>query len=162
MKFQKKSKVSTNIPTASMPDIVFMLLLFFMVTTVFRQFSGLPVDLPSARKIAKLDAKKNVANIWASLDGEISVDDKIIDKMSNLKQFFKGFTKGFRDFSNIITNIVNFFLLTIVYIFGVGITSILSKTFKKHFLELKKTKSKTYWKKTKLTKEPIEKYFRQF
>ena len=68
-----------------MPDIVFMLLLFFMVTTVFRQFSGLPVDLPSARKIAKLDAKKNVANIWASLEGEISVDDKILDKVGNLR-----------------------------------------------------------------------------
>ena len=85
MKFQKKSKVSQEIPTASMPDIVFMLLLFFMVTTVFRQFSGLPVDLPSARKIAKLDAKKNVANIWAALDGQISVDDKIIDKVENLR-----------------------------------------------------------------------------
>jgi len=79
VKFQKKSKVSEEIPTASMPDIVFMLLLFFMVTTVFRQFSGLPVTLPSARKIAKLDAKKNVANIWASLEGEISIDDKMVE-----------------------------------------------------------------------------------
>ena len=85
MKFQKKSKVSQEIPTASMPDIVFMLLLFFMVTTVFRQFSGLPVDLPSARKIAKLDAKKNVANIWASIDGQISIDDKLIEKITDIK-----------------------------------------------------------------------------
>ncbi|MCK5149242.1 biopolymer transporter ExbD [bacterium] len=78
MKFSRKSKVSTEIPTASMPDIVFMLLLFFMVTTVFRQFSGMPVELPTARKIKKLDAKKNVVNIWASKDGEISIDDKIV------------------------------------------------------------------------------------
>ena len=85
MKFTKKSKVSQEIPTASMPDIVFMLLLFFMVTTVFRQFSGLPVDLPSARKIEKLDAKKNVANIWASVEGEISVDDKIIENIKTLR-----------------------------------------------------------------------------
>lgn len=79
MKFKKKSKVSTEIPTASMPDIVFMLLLFFMVTTVFRQFSGIPVDLPTAKKIKKLDAKKNVVNIWANKDGEISIDDKIVE-----------------------------------------------------------------------------------
>ncbi|MBN2417040.1 biopolymer transporter ExbD [bacterium] len=85
VKFAKKSKVSQEIPTASMPDIVFMLLLFFMVTTVFRQFSGLPVDLPSARKIEKLDAKKNVANIWASVDGEISVDDKIVEDVKTLR-----------------------------------------------------------------------------
>lgn len=85
VKFNKKSKVSQEIPTASMPDIVFMLLLFFMVTTVFRQFSGLPVDLPSASKIEKLDAKKNVANVWASKEGEISVDDKIIENITTLR-----------------------------------------------------------------------------
>ena len=77
MEFKKKCKVSTEIPTASMPDIVFMLLLFFMVTTVFRQFNGIPVDLPVAKKIRKLDAKKNVVNIWATPD-EISIDDNIV------------------------------------------------------------------------------------
>jgi biopolymer transport protein ExbD len=83
MEFQKKSKVGTEIPTASMPDIVFMLLLFFMVSTVFRQFTGLPIDLPVARKIEKLEAKKNVTNIWA--DGkDISIDDKLI-RISDIK-----------------------------------------------------------------------------
>jgi len=61
-----------------MPDIVFMLLLFFMVTTVFRQYSGLPVDLPRARRIEKLEAKKNVTNIYANLQGDISIDDKLV------------------------------------------------------------------------------------
>ena len=79
MEFKKKSKVSTEIPTASMPDIVFMLLLFFMVSTVFRQFTGLPIDLPIAKKIEKLEAKKNVTNIWASAQGDISIDDKLVD-----------------------------------------------------------------------------------
>lgn len=79
MEFKKKSKVKNEIPTASMPDIVFMLLLFFMVTTVFRQFSGIPVDLPTAKRIRKLDAKKNVASIYASAIGEISIDDKLVD-----------------------------------------------------------------------------------
>ena len=78
MEFKKKSKVSTEIPTASMPDIVFMLLLFFMVTTVFRQYTGLPVDLPIAKKIEKLEAKKNVTNIWANGEGDISIDDKLV------------------------------------------------------------------------------------
>jgi biopolymer transport protein ExbD len=78
MAIKKKVKVSTEIPTASMPDIVFMLLLFFMVSTVFRQFTGLPIDLPTAKKIVKLDAKKNVTNIWADAKGELSIDDKIV------------------------------------------------------------------------------------
>ena len=78
MKIQKKSKVSTEIPTASMPDIVFMLLLFFMVATVIRQSVGLPIDLPIAKRIEKLEAKKNVVSIWASSRDEISIDDKIV------------------------------------------------------------------------------------
>ena len=78
MEIKKKAKVSEEIPTASMPDIVFMLLLFFMVSTVFRQFTGLPIDLPTAKKIEKLEAKKNVTNIWANAQGELSIDDKIV------------------------------------------------------------------------------------
>lgn len=84
MEFKKKSKVSTEIPTASMPDIVFMLLLFFMVSTVFRQSTGLPIDLPVARMIKKLEAKKNVTNIWADAQGTISIDDKLLDKVTDL------------------------------------------------------------------------------
>ena len=46
MKFSKKTQISSEIPTASMPDIIFMLLVFFMVTTVLKEFAGLPVNLP--------------------------------------------------------------------------------------------------------------------
>jgi biopolymer transport protein ExbD len=78
MEFKKKTNAKSEIPTASMPDIVFMLLLFFMVTTVLRQSSGLPIELPIAKKIEKLEAKKNVTSIWANSQGEISIDDKIV------------------------------------------------------------------------------------
>ena len=43
---QKKSKVSDAIPTASMADIAFLLLIFFLVTTVFPKDKGLEVVLP--------------------------------------------------------------------------------------------------------------------
>ena len=43
MKFVKKAKVSNEVNSSSMSDIVFILLLFFMVTTVFRQFSVIEV-----------------------------------------------------------------------------------------------------------------------
>ena len=54
MKFSKKTQISSEIPTASMPDIIFMLLVFFMVTTVLKEYSGLPVNLPKAKRIEKL------------------------------------------------------------------------------------------------------------
>ena len=78
MKFQKKQQSMEGIPTASMPDIVFMLLIFFMVTTVLKKFDGLPLDLPHARKIEKLNTKRHVSYIWVSKNGVISVDDKIV------------------------------------------------------------------------------------
>jgi len=68
-----------------MPDIVFMLLLFFMVATVFRQYQGLPIELPTAKKIVKLEAKKNVTHIYASAAGEISIDDRIINRNRDIR-----------------------------------------------------------------------------
>ncbi|HDQ45902.1 MAG TPA: biopolymer transporter ExbD [bacterium] len=78
MEFKKKSSAKSEIPTASLPDIVFMLLLFFMVSTVLRQSSGLPLELPTAQKIEKLESKKNVSSIWARSREEISIDDKLV------------------------------------------------------------------------------------
>ena len=49
--------------------------------------------------------------------------------MNELNLFFKGFLQGFRSFGHTITNIINFFLLLIVYIFGIGLVSALVYTF---------------------------------
>lgn len=76
MKFRKKSEIKSEIPTASMPDIIFMLLVFFMVTTVLREFEGLPLILPSAKKIEKLESKRNTTHVWVSKAGLVSIDDK--------------------------------------------------------------------------------------
>ena len=77
MKFKKKTKISSEIPTSSMPDIIFMLLIFFMVTTVLREYSGLPVQLPKAKRIEKLKSKRHTSHIWVSKEGLISIEDKL-------------------------------------------------------------------------------------
>jgi len=77
VKFNKKIKLDTEIPTASMPDIIFMLLIFFMVTTVLREYSGLPVNLPRAKRIEKLKSKRHTTHIWVSKEGLISIEDKL-------------------------------------------------------------------------------------
>jgi len=82
--------------------------------------------------------------------------------MSNLKIFARGFRKGFKDFSDLIANIVNFVLLSVVYFIGVGITSIIAKLFKKGFLNLKKENKKSYWTNNEVKKGEIEDYYRQF
>ena len=78
MKVDRKTKTKRGVSTASMPDIIFMLLIFFMVTTVMREFDGLKVILPEAREIEKLESKRNTTYIWASKDGLVNIDDRII------------------------------------------------------------------------------------
>ena len=77
MKLKRKTKLKSEIPTASMPDIIFMLLIFFMVTTVLREYSGLPISLPKAKRIEKLKSKRHTSHIWVSKDGLISIEDKL-------------------------------------------------------------------------------------
>tara|TARA_B110000263_G_scaffold175633_1_gene153513 strand:- start:8239 stop:8649 length:411 start_codon:yes stop_codon:yes gene_type:complete len=77
MKFARKTKISSEIPTSSMPDIIFMLLIFFMVTTVLREYSGLPVNIPKAEKIEKLKGKRHTAHIWVSKEGLVSINDRL-------------------------------------------------------------------------------------
>jgi len=77
MKFSRKTKLSSEIPTSSMPDIIFMLLIFFMVTTVLREYSGLPVNIPKAEKIEKLKGKRHTSHIWVSKEGLISINDRL-------------------------------------------------------------------------------------
>lgn len=80
MKFEKKrAKTKTEISTASMPDIVFMLLLFFMTTTTMREVDVL-VDfrLPEAKAIEKIENKRLVSYIWVGKDKRIQVNDAVV------------------------------------------------------------------------------------
>jgi biopolymer transport protein ExbD len=86
MKLNRKNKQSNEISTSSLPDIIFMLLIFFMVTTVMREFEGLDIVLPRAEKIEKLESKRHTVHMWITKDGLISVNDRIVD-ISNLGDF---------------------------------------------------------------------------
>ena len=79
MKIERKTHTSSEISTSSMPDIIFMLLIFFMVTTVMREYEGLDVIMPRAKMIEKLESKRHTSYIWATKDGLVSVDDRIIN-----------------------------------------------------------------------------------
>jgi biopolymer transport protein ExbD len=64
-KFKKKSKASQEIPTSALPDIIFMLLFFFMVSTVLRETEMLVKQaVPDASQITKLQRKSLVSYIY--------------------------------------------------------------------------------------------------
>jgi biopolymer transport protein ExbD len=76
MAFGRKTRTEVFIPTSSMGDIAFLLLIFFMVTTIFREETGLPVELPRAE--AGEEAKRElISNIYINKQGLISINDRI-------------------------------------------------------------------------------------
>ena len=95
--FQKKSaNTKQDIPTASLPDIIFMLLIFFMVTTVLRETElKVQVSIPTAEAVQKIDQKRLIQYIYVGPEklesggfGEpaVQVDDAIVDDLPDLRQ----------------------------------------------------------------------------
>lgn len=64
-KFSKKTKTEESIPTSALPDIIFMLLFFFMVTTVLREQDILVEQkIPQATQLQKLQKKTLISYIY--------------------------------------------------------------------------------------------------
>jgi biopolymer transport protein ExbD len=75
--FSRKSQASSDVPDSSMADIAFLLLIFFMVTTVFQKDRDRPIVWPEAEATEKIDEKlKNILNIWVQRDGSIFINDR--------------------------------------------------------------------------------------
>ena len=68
----RKTRVSDEIPTASMADIAFLLLVFFLTTTVFNEERGLPIVLPEESEEQEVSAK-NIIFFLVQADGTIIV-----------------------------------------------------------------------------------------
>lgn len=77
--FERKSKASQDIPSSSLADIAFLLLIFFMVSTVFRTSRQRPIDWPAAEATQKIDEKrKNVLEVWLERNGDVWINDRAI------------------------------------------------------------------------------------
>src|SRR3989304_5337663 len=80
MQFEKRrANTKQEIPTASMPDIIFMLLLFFMVTTTLREVQVLvDYSLPEAKAIEKIENKRLISYIWVGKDARMQINDSLV------------------------------------------------------------------------------------
>ncbi|UCH83956.1 MAG: biopolymer transporter ExbD [Candidatus Latescibacterota bacterium] len=81
MKFQRESKIENKVPTSSMADIAFLLLIFFMTTTIFKMEDGLQITLPRAETASKQEREK-IIRVWIDPVGHISIQDKLIELQS--------------------------------------------------------------------------------
>lgn len=95
-KFSKKN-ASTNqeVPTAALPDIIFMLLIFFMVTTVLREVTlQIRVTLTKAVNIEKIEEKRLVSYVYMGPEivgqnsygaTKVQIDDVLIEDLTNIR-----------------------------------------------------------------------------
>jgi biopolymer transport protein ExbD len=80
VKFRRKPRETVDINLASLIDVVFILLLFFVVTTTFTRETQLRVDLPEAVSGTPADDQSKPLDITISADGVFSVNNQILPK----------------------------------------------------------------------------------
>jgi len=75
----KRKKTSTEIPTSALPDIVFLLLIFFLVTTTIDAEKGLDLVLPPAQSEELKMAPENIVNLLINAAGNVAIDNQIVE-----------------------------------------------------------------------------------
>ena len=73
MQLNRREKSNPEIPTSSMADIAFLLIVFFLVTTTMNQDKRIGMQLPPAGESKKIQ-KKNICNIWVNESGQILIN----------------------------------------------------------------------------------------
>ena len=78
MNFSARRREEMTVDVTPLIDIIFQLVLFFMVSTTFVTSPGIEVDLPrsSAETILQDDSE---VEIWVTRDGTVQVDDVSVD-----------------------------------------------------------------------------------
>jgi len=69
-----RQDASAEIPTASMADISFLLLIFFIVNTSMNQDKGIGMTLPPPGEPLPIP-KENIASVWINARGEIALKE---------------------------------------------------------------------------------------
>ncbi|MEQ9375434.1 biopolymer transporter ExbD [Imperialibacter roseus] len=90
MDLRPKNKIDASFSMSSMTDIVFLLLIFFMLTATFVTPSGLPVNLPSSKSSTIVLQKVSVT---ISSDLRYYVNDKLVNR-NNLEMVLRNELAG--------------------------------------------------------------------
>ena len=77
MNFRSKNKVDPAFSMASMTDVIFLLLIFFMLTSSFVTPSGLPVNLPTS-KASTIEVQK--ISVTVTQDQQYYVNEKRVSR----------------------------------------------------------------------------------
>ncbi len=75
MKLGRRKRAEAEIPTASMADIAFLLIIFFMTATIFSREKGLKIVLPEKGEVVKVKSS-NIMEVLVSPEGRVLIEDK--------------------------------------------------------------------------------------
>ncbi len=84
MQFRVKRYIKPVINIASLVDVLFLLLIFFMVTSAFVEQPNIKLELPATRhsEVSKIDR----AVLTIARDGQLFLQDKPVDKQNLEKE----------------------------------------------------------------------------
>ena len=68
---KRTNRVPPEIPTSSMADIAFLLIVFFLVSTTMNQDKGLSLHLPPVAETKEV-RQKNICNVWINDQDQIA------------------------------------------------------------------------------------------
>lgn len=90
MNLRKFRKDDTEVNMAPLVDVVFLLLIFFMVTTTFREESEIQIDLPKAAN-EPMDVMPEAIEVMIDRDGTFYVDEQALinTQVDTLKRAFR-------------------------------------------------------------------------
>ena len=98
-KRERSIEVDDALNLTPMIDCVFLLLIFFMVTTVFKQPYSLVVELPEAQQAQVVEEKKLVASI--SADGRMEINRVPVD-LSTIDEVLRREQQGTRSLTLVV------------------------------------------------------------
>ncbi|MCX7757813.1 MAG: biopolymer transporter ExbD [candidate division WOR-3 bacterium] len=78
MRLRERKQANPQIPTASMGDIAFLIIIFFMTTSIFSREKGLKIVLPEKGQEVKIKSE-NILTIAVNPQGEVLIRDQIVD-----------------------------------------------------------------------------------
>ena len=78
MQFRRKAKPQIEINLAPLIDVIFLLVIFFAVSTTFLETAGLQLELPESSSTATREVEDII--VFLDADGELSLGEETMDE----------------------------------------------------------------------------------
>lgn len=94
MRFERPARSSRGVPIVPMIDILFIVLIFLIVSTTFKKpRTVLPIELPTVREVASTEVIDERSVLAVDKDGRITLDSLVVPDAQLLDAYLKAFLK---------------------------------------------------------------------